>query len=163
MEASGTIGKTITFDKRGFVRQRVIPANPQTAAQGNQRQVLLGVQKAMTRLGATVIVAVRAIAPTSYRWNSYLLQQVIGAASSEFEASRTAYAAMTANLRLEWEGQAVMSGITEQSLPYATDPAISPGLALFAISRVLFLLGINTADPAPAGDTADEWGEYIRS
>ena len=92
LEASGTVADTITFDKRGFVRNRVIPANPKSATQGNVRQKLLAIQKALKSIGATVITAVKTIAPTSYRWNSYLLQQVIGAGSSEYDASVTAFA-----------------------------------------------------------------------
>ncbi|HEX8495483.1 MAG TPA: hypothetical protein VF658_21910 [Pyrinomonadaceae bacterium] len=161
MEASGTLGGTITFDKRGFVRQRVIPANPQTPAQGNQRQVLLAAQKALTRLNATAIAAVRAIAPTSYRWNSFLLQQVIGPGSSEFEASRAAYAAMGAEPREGWEDQAVAMGLTAQSLPYASDFAITPGLALFAVSRALFRLGLNAEDGVPGPANAPAWRSWV--
>src|ERR1044072_4429940 len=95
MEASGTLGGTITFDKRGFVRQRVIPANPKTAAQGNQRQRLLGVQKTLTFIGAAVVTLVKAIAPTSYRWNSYLLSQVLGTASAAYAASVAAFGALS--------------------------------------------------------------------
>jgi hypothetical protein len=138
MSASGTVGGTITFDKRGFVRQRVIPANPQSDLQGNVRQMLLGVQKALSRIGATVIAAVKSVAPVSYRWNAYLLQLSIGPNSAEFEASKTAYAAMSAPERTAWDAAAVALGLTEQSIVYATDAPISAGLALFAVSRALW-------------------------
>lgn len=163
MQASGTLGDTITFDKRGFVRNRVIPANPQSDAQGNVRQMLLGVQKALSKLGATAIAAVKTLAPTSYRWNSYLLQQVIGPNSSEFEASRTAFAALTAPQRAAWDASAMALGLTTQTITYATDAAISPGLALFAVSRVLFGLGINVAAGTPAADNNDEWATFYAS
>ena len=163
LEASGTVGDTITFDKRGFVRQRVIPANPQTDLQGNQRQMLLGTQRALRLLGAAVIDALKSIAPTSYRWNAYALQQVIGPGSSEFEASRAAFAALPAADRDNWEARAVALGLTAQSIAYATDPPVSPGLALFAISRALYRLGINTPAGAPAAANFDAWGDYFES
>src|ERR1043165_9281127 len=94
MEASGTVGDTITFDKRGFVRQRVIPTNPQSDSQGNTRQKLLAVQKALRFIGAAVIAAVKTIAPTSYRWNSYMLQQTLGSSNADIDASLTAFAAL---------------------------------------------------------------------
>ncbi len=163
MEASGTVGKTITFDKRGFVRQRVIPANPQSADQGNTRQVLLAVQRALTFLGAAVIAALKTIAPTSYRWNSFLLAEVIGPGSTEFEASRTAFAALPAGDQAEWNTEAVAAGISEQSITYASDAPISPGLALFAASRALYRLGLNTAAGAPGADNAAAWRAYFTS
>lgn len=163
MSASGTIGDSITFDKRGFVRNRVIPANPQTPAQGNVRQMLLGVQKALTRLGATVIDAVKTLAPTTYRWNSFLLQQVLGANSAEFEASRTAFNALAPADKANYETRAGQLGLVDQLLVYASDPPITAGLQLFAVSRALFLLGINVEDGAPSAANFDAWGDYYES
>lgn len=163
LTASGTVADTITFDKRGFVRQRVIPANPQSGPQGNVRQMLLAVQRALTKLGATVIDAVKTVAPVTYRWNSFLLQQAIGPGSSEFEAARTAYAALTAAERTTWENAATAAGLTEQVIPYATDAPVSPGLALFAVSRALYALGINSVDGVPGAANASEWGNYYTS
>ena len=163
MEASGTIGDTITFDRRGFVRQRVIPANPKSDAQGNVRQMLLSVQRALTLLGATVIAAVKTVAPTAYRWNSYLLSQVIGSGSSSFEAARTTFDALAAPDKANWNTRAAALGITQQEIAYATDDPISPGLALFAVARALFLLGFNVAAGTPAAANYDAWGDYFES
>lgn len=163
MEASGTIAGTLTFDKRGFVRTHVTPANPQTAEQGNVRQRLLAVQKALRFIGAAVVAVVRTLAPTSYRWNSYLLSQVLGAASTEFDASVAAYAALTAPERAAWETKAVAIGITEQSITYATDDPVSPGLALFAVARTLYRLGVNVEDGAPGGANPVAWGDFFIS
>jgi hypothetical protein len=163
MSASGTIGNTITFDKRGFVRQRVIPTNPRSDEQGNVRQKLLAVQKTLTLLGATVIAAVKTLAPVAYRWNSYLLSQVIGASSATFDASRAAFAALTAPQRADWDTRAAALGITEQNIEYATDAAVSPGLALFAVSQALFNLGLNIGAGTPAAANSDAWGDYFES
>ncbi|HEX8501969.1 MAG TPA: hypothetical protein VF659_15405 [Pyrinomonadaceae bacterium] len=163
MEASGTIGNTITFDRRGFVRTRVIPTNPKSDAQGNVRQMLLAVQKTLTLLGAAAIAAVKTLAPVAYRWNSYLLSQVIGPGSETFEASRAAFAALAAPDRANWETRAAALGITQQTIPYASDDPISPGLALFAVSRALFNLGLNVAAGTPAAANYDAWGDYFES
>lgn len=163
LSASGTVADTVTFDKRGFVRQRVIPANPQTAAQGNQRQVLLSVQKALKVMGNTPIAQVKTLAEPSYRWNSYLMAQVIGASSTEFDASTTAFNALTAPQRDVWDTEAESVGITEQSITYATDPAHTAGLALFAVSRALFKLGINTGAGEPGAANAAAWAAYFSS
>jgi hypothetical protein len=163
MEASGTVGDTITFDKRGFVRQRVIPTNPQSDSQGNTRQKLLAVQKALRFLGATVIAAVKTVAPTSYRWNSYLLSQVIGAATADYDASATAFAALGSTAIGHWNDTATGIGITSQTIPYASDAAVSPGLALFAICRALYRLGFNTSAGAPGATNYAAWGTYFTS
>jgi hypothetical protein len=163
MEASGTLGGTITFDKRGFVRQRVVPANPRTAAQGNQRVKLLNTQKVLTFLGAAVIALVKAIAPTAYRWNSYLLSQVLGSGGTEYEASIAAFNALSAPERAEWDAEAAALGIVAQNIPYATDAAVTPGGMLFAVSRTLFRLGIGVDLGQPNGANAGDWSQFYVS
>jgi hypothetical protein len=161
MSASGTIGGTITFDKRGFVRERVIPANPQTAPQGNVRQMLLAVQKCLKVLHLTAISAVSALAPTSYRWNSFLLAATIGPSSADFEASITAFNALTGGQKTSWDDRAITGGLTTREIAYADDPAITAGGALFAVSRALFGLGINAADLTPGAANFTGWGDYV--
>ncbi len=163
LEASGTVGDTITFDKRGFVRQRVIPANPQTDLQGNTRQRLLAIQRGLTKLGAGVIGAVKTIAPTSYRWNSFLLQKVLGPGSSEYTASVTAFNALTSTQKTAWDTEAATRGLTTQSIGYATDADVTPGLALFIICRALFALGLHTIAGTPSGTNQASWGAYFVS
>lgn len=163
MSASGTVGGTVTFDKRGFVRQRVIPANPKSDIQGNVRQKLLGVQRALRVLGASVIAAVRSLAPVAYRWNSYLLQQALGPGSSEFDASVTAYAALTSTQKDSWEADAIAAGLTDQTIDYASDDPITAGLALFAICRTLYRLGLNTSAGTPSGTNHTAWKTYFIS
>ena len=163
MTASGTVGDNITFDKRGFVRQRVIPANPQSDAQGNVRQILLAIQKGLTRLGETVIASVKTVAPTSYRWNSFLVQLICGSSHAEFDASKTAFAALGSTAIGHWDDSGITAGLVAQQIPYATDAAISPGLQLFAISRSLFGLGLNVSAGAPGATNYAAWETYFVS
>lgn len=56
LEASGTIGDIATFSKwkgRPYVRQRVIPANPQSALQVSTRAMLRFLAQAWASIGAT--------------------------------------------------------------------------------------------------------------
>jgi len=161
MTASGTIGDTITFDKRGFVRERVIPQNPQTGPQGDVRQIILAVQKSLALLHATVIVAVKAIAPTSYRWNSFLLGVTVGPAGADFAASLTAFGALTGGERTSWDSRAVTGGLVARSVVYADAAEVSAGAALFAVSRALFGLGINVVDATPGAANFTAWGNYV--
>jgi hypothetical protein len=163
MEASGTVGDTITFDKRGFVRTRVIPANPKSDAQGNVRQRLLAVQKALRHVGALVVAAIKTLAPTSYRWNAYIVSQIIGASGVEFAASLTAFAALSSDDKTAWETKATALGISTQGLDYASDPNITPGQVLFAIARTLYRLGLNVSAGTPIGTNSTAWGNYFAS
>jgi hypothetical protein len=55
MDASGTIGETLTFGKwkgRNYVRQRVIPANPKSASQLGVRSMMSFLAKQWTELTA---------------------------------------------------------------------------------------------------------------
>jgi len=55
-DASGTIGKTATFSKwkgRAYVRQRVVPANPQSALQVSVRAMLKFLSQHWTNIGST--------------------------------------------------------------------------------------------------------------
>jgi hypothetical protein len=163
MTASGTVGGTITFDKRGFVRSRVIPANPQSETQGNVRQALLAVQKALARLGNTPITALKAIAPISYRWNAFALQAVIGPNSADFDAGRTAYAALGSTAQGHWETSGGTAGLIDQTIAYAGDPAVTAGEALFIVSRGLFGLGLNTGAGTPDATNYAAWETYFAS
>ena len=59
MDASGTIGKTVTFSKwkgRNYTRQRVIPSNPRSAAQTGPRSMF----KYLTQIWASIGVVAQA-------------------------------------------------------------------------------------------------------
>src|ERR1044072_2369623 len=163
MSASGTVGDNITFDKRGFVRQRVIPANPQTSEQGNVRIILLAIQKALKVIGSGPKEAVKALSPTSYRWNSFLLAAVIGNNHNAFDFSREAFNLLTAPQRAEWQSAAESNGIFDQSLSYASNSPVTAGLALFAVARALFSLGLNVGAGTPAGANDGDWADYFTS
>jgi hypothetical protein len=163
MEASGTLGKTITFDRRGFVRQRVVPANPQTAAQGNQRVKLLNVQKGLTHLGAGAIAAIKVVAPTSYRWNSFLLAQALGSGGTAYDASVTAFDALDSGAQADWDGRATNLGFSGQEIPYQTDAELSAGAVLFIIARALYFAGVHPNLPQPNANNASDWLTFIIS
>jgi hypothetical protein len=161
--ASGTFNDTLTYDKRGYVRVRVIPANPQTAAQGDVRQKLLAVQKALSVIGATPIAQLKLLAPISYRWNSFALQQAVGPLSANYDAYMATYAALTGGQKTSWEGEGATAGLVDQHVVYATDAAVTDGAALFIISSMLFALGIHTAGDVPSSTNFAGWGEYFVS
>jgi hypothetical protein len=162
MSASGTVGDTITFDKRNFVRQRVIPANPQTAPQGNVRLALRAIQGALKRLGSNAIEQVKTLAPTSYRWNSFLLQAVIGPASANYDAGRVTFAALTSTEKGHWETEGGTSGLVDSTIVYADAAPVTKGEALFLVCTALFALGIDVSNAVPGATNYAAWGTSFR-
>ncbi len=161
LEASGKFANALVFDRRGYVRRYKRPTDPQTAAQGNVRQVMLAAQRAIGTTGTTTQDHVKEQAPTEYRWNSYLVQQIIGQNSAQWDASLAAFNALDAADQDAWTAEATSLGIPEISIPYAGDPAIPAGAALFALSRTLYHLGIHAGTGPPDGTNAAAWAASI--
>ncbi|MBK8255639.1 MAG: hypothetical protein IPK82_23615 [Polyangiaceae bacterium] len=96
IEASGQFAKTITYDKRGFARVYKIPANPKTSGQGDQRQRMVNIQRAIGRVGSDTMANVETIwlsaykakVPQSYRWQSFMLGEAVQ--EENYSASATA-------------------------------------------------------------------------
>lgn len=85
LDASGTVAETITFSKwkgRNYVRQRVIPSNPQTADQLEGRSILGTLAKAAhavltsyadtMHVGSVFFTAARDGAPSGQSWISWM-------------------------------------------------------------------------------------------
>ena len=171
LEASGTFAKSLTFDKRGIVRQYKVPRNAQTASQGNQRQKMaamvkvLGIIASIDPTNSWVMHQAEATAEVSYRWRSYLLGLTTRAAS--FASAGAAFDAMDAAGQAAWDGEATSYGISVTEIDYASDGPISPGKALFVLAHVIF----NTAAfrdlvfeallMTPDGTNATDWVDPI--
>lgn len=163
IEASGKFANALVFDRRGYVRGYKRPTNPQTAAQGNVRQVMLAAQRAIGVTGSTTRTDARAVAPIDYRWNSYLVQQIIDKETAAWESSLAAFNALDPAEQTAWTDEAEALGVPEVSMPYAGDPPIPAGATLFALARTLFKLGIHAAAGAPDGANAAAWATNIAS
>ncbi len=163
LEASGKFANALIFDRRGYVRSYKRPSDPQTEAQGNVRQVMLAAQRAIGVAGGTTRESVRDLAPTGYRWNSYLVQQMIGQNSAQWDAGMTAFNALDAAAQATWTTEAETLSVAETNVAYAGDPAIPAGASLFNLARALFQMGIHTAAGAPAAANAAAWAANIAS
>ena len=69
----------------------------------------------------------------------------------------------TTSTVLSTSAEAGALGVTEISIPYAGDPVIPAGAALFALACTLFNLGIHAATGAPDGTNAAAWATSIAS
>lgn len=163
MEASGTIGKTLTFANwvgRQYVRRWTRPSNPQTADQMDQRNAFsvigVGVSQANKCLQInssttkTDEQAIRDKTPSGMRWNGYIQKVLTGSGAAGYKAAKAAWGALTG--KNAWETAA--AGLTPpvQSAPQyreggATDTAATPGEVLFIMNYGLYLIGASSAAP----------------
>lgn len=163
MEASGTIGKTLTFANwvgRQYVRRWTRPSNPQTADQMDQRNAFsvigVGVSQANKCLQVnssttkTDEQAVRDKTPSGMRWNGYIQKVLTGSGAAGYNVAKAAWNALLNTS--QWEITA--SGLTPPvpSAPQylaggATDTAATPGEVLFIMNYGMYLIGASSAAP----------------
>ena len=169
MEASGTIGRTLTFANwvgRQYVRRWTRPSNPQTADQMDQRNAFsiigVGVSQANKCLQVnssttkTDEQAIRDKTPSGMRWNGYIQKVLTGSGAAGYNAAKADWDALPD--QSQWEATA--AGLTPPvpSAPTylaggATGTGATPGEVLFIMNYGLYLVGARTTVPnftAPA-------------
>lgn len=169
MEASGTIGNTLTFANwvgRQYVRRWTRPSNPQTLNQMAQRNAFsvigVGVSWANKCLQInssttkTDEASYRAKTPSGMRWNGYIQKVLTGSGAAGYKAAKLAWDALAS--KTAWETTA--SGLTPpvQSAPQyqeggASDTAATPGEVLFVMNYGLYLIGASSAAPTDTPPT----------
>lgn len=138
MTASGKIGDAIVFSVwKGvaYVRQFVIPANPMSPGQGDQRIVVGGTGKAAGKVGLTspfnTKLQAKGVIPAGQSKQSYLVKYIL----DHFLYTMTKYtaelAAVTAYSGItSWNKGADNLGINAFDLDYATVAQYSKALGL---------------------------------
>lgn len=163
MEASGTIGKTLTFANwvgRQYVRRWTRPANPQTQDQMDQRNAfsVVGVgvswaNKCLQINSSTTKTdeeSYRAKTPSGMRWNGYIQKVLTGSGAAGYKAAKIAWNALGSGA--SWENTANALTPPVQSAPQyqeggASDVAATPGEVLFIMNYGLYLIGASSAAP----------------
>ena len=169
MEASGTIGKTLTFANwvgRQYVRRWTRPANPQTQDQMDQRNAFsvigVGVSQANKCLQANSTTtktdeqAFRDKTPSGMRWNGYIQKVLTGSGAAGYNAAKLAWDALGGGTA--WETAAAGLVPPVQSAPQyqaggASDTAATPGEVLFIMNYGLYLIGASAAAPTATPPT----------
>ena len=169
MEASGTIGNTLTFANwvgRQYVRRWTRPSNPQTADQMDQRNAFsvigVGVSQASKCLQVnssttkTDEQAFREKTPSGMRWNGYIQKVLTGSGAAGYNVAKAAWDALPD--QSQWETTA--AGLTPpvQSAPQylaggASGTGATPGEVLFIMNYGLYLIGASSAAPTATPPT----------
>jgi len=153
MSASGKIADAMVFfgwKGRACVRSFVIPANPQSADQGDVRIMLGGTGRAVGKVGvgndyAQQLVDLELI-PAGQTKQSFLVQYI----RDNYLADSTAYGAMITELEAhtaytDWQAGADDAGITAFDLAYATIAPYQKALGLYLLAKSAIALGFTGA------------------
>jgi len=165
MSASGTLGKALVFagwKGIGYVRQWVVPSNPQSGAQGDVRLILGGLAKgcAPIEFDSDFYDRIKALVPTGQSWISYLIQymrNILYSNSTLYEALITDVQGHTAYA--DWQDAADDANLHCFDISYkSTSSAFEKAAQLYAIAELGFSLGFTTSpfDTALASWTATE-------
>lgn len=161
ISASGKFGDAMVFDIRGYVKAFKKPSNPKTAPQGNQRQKMAMAQQGVSKIGANKEADIAAVAPVSYRWNSYLTGLTLNAPN--LTAAGTAWAALSGAEQSAWNTEATSNGFTTVDIDYASDPALTAGRIAFVLAHTLNANSLGGAVATPDGTNAAAWLTEITS
>lgn len=100
--ASGQIGHMMVFDKRGRVRQYVVPANPKTVGQMTVRNTLGDIQRTLKLLGVLLRGQLKiAFGPT---WNSQIVGELTANGNAALNGYEAEFTAFQAGEKTAWEG-----------------------------------------------------------
>lgn len=151
--ASGQLGHMMTFDKRGFVRQYVTPANPNTVAQQGVRNTMKDLQAELKLLGATLRGELKS--GFGYRWNSIIIGELMANDNAALDAYDAEFTAFTGQQKTDWataDGATPVS-VTEGALLYA---------CASAVYDIALRLGVTVSVTQPAaGNSSTVGGEWI--
>lgn len=123
--ASGQFGQMMTFDKRGYVRKYVIPANPQSVAQMTVRNRMGDIQRELKMLGTTMRVDVRAA--LGARWNSLIIGEITANDGAKWDDLEVAFTAFGATPKTNWGTADPATGLVNTA-----------GLVFYIVAKALY-------------------------
>lgn len=150
--ASGQFGQMMTFDKRGYVRKYVIPANPQSVAQMTVRNRMGDIQRELKTLGTTMRADLKA--SLGARWNSLIIGEITANDGAKWDDLTTEFNAFQSGEKTAWGTNDPATGLVNTA-----------GLVFYIVAQSLYDVALRIGgdglitDPTAAGSatTAGEW------
>lgn len=147
--ASGQFAKAMVFAGwKGvqYVRKYVIPANPMSEGQGDQRIMIGGTGRAAGKVTVAgsfnTKLAAKAVIPAGQSKQSYLVKYILDHYLSSVTAYESELAELTgATAYTAWQTGATALGITDFDLAYATTAAFDRGLGVRLLYKTAQALG----------------------
>jgi len=149
MSASGKIADALVFAAwKGvsYVRQFVIPTNPQSEGQGDQRIIMGGTGKACGKVAVTspfnTKLSALGVVPAGQSKQSYLVKYILDHYLDTITKYTAELAAVTAYSGItSWKAGAVTLGITDFDLSYAAVGAYAKAVGLTLLYKTQQALG----------------------
>jgi hypothetical protein len=161
LSASGTFADTLTasiWKGRPYMRQRVIPANPQTALQLAVRRVMGALAKAAHAvltsyadeegIGSPFFTTARDAAPSGQSWISYLQK----AEYARYDTAIAAFGNLSGTIKGYFEVSAALASLIDYTPPIPDAVEITAGAQLYLLAD--FASVFLTGDVKDAADTA---------
>ena len=161
ISASGQIGKSIVYDRRGFVRVYAKPSNPKTDQQANIRTPFRGLAAIVKIMHRLPIAQLKEKIDNPSRWGSRLIGEAMGKEMTAWNAAMNEFDAMNDTGKDAWQSAAEEAGalVNPVDYDYAAIDRLA-GRAFYAIARVLnHTYGLGPG--APSETNANDWKTYI--
>lgn len=129
MSASGKIGDSIVFDKRGRARIYVVPSNPQTAPQMLVRNRLGDIQRELKQLG--LVLRAQLKSGFGYTWNALIIKELMDNAAALLISHTAVWTAFGSSDKTAWAGQDT-----------AVLLEIEDGAALYCVMKAAYDIGV---------------------
>lgn len=175
LSASGSVGKTLVFSKwigRDYVRQLVIPANPQSDNQALARTALGSLGRALGFVrfpnalnefsSSQFYLDAAAGKPADQSWISWAIRTLLGTSLATYEANRAAYDGLSSGVKTQYTVGATALGLTDFDIGYGDGSAITKGeqlyhMAWFASVHLNFVFDgtLNAPSETDPDDIAD--------
>lgn len=161
IDASGGYASTMVFSKwkgRNYVRQLVIPSNPQSLAQETARNHVRTTGSAQkwvnlnTQVNANLslpdIDEIKAVTPAGFAWNGFLVDQMIGAGAANIDAADAIWDGLAPLEQTAWDDAAdaltaPLFGVIQTIAGGASGTAKSSGQVFLDYIYGLFAMGIH--------------------
>lgn len=181
MTASGKLGGVIVYSKwngNPYVRQLVIPQNPQTDSQAVARSAIAGTGRATSAVrsrtyptytvGSQFFLDTLAKTPAGLAWNSYVLKWILGMGVANFLSLNTAFLALSGTYQGIYQTAAETAGMTDLAFSYGSLTAISAGLQLyllmnFAVTVLGYTIESSGTLPVPTSGGCDAFVTYMQA
>ena len=169
--ASGQFAKTMVFGNwKGVnvVRKYVVPANPQSADQGDQRIVMGGVGRVAGKVTVAGDInaqfAVLGVVPAGQSKQSYLVKYILDhilTSPAALTAIQSTFNSHTA--KADFISSAAEIGLSTFDLAYAAIAPFTAGEQLYVLAQALIAIGLTGSpfDTALASWTATEIDELV--
>lgn len=147
--ASGQFAKAMVFagwKGVSYVRKYVIPANPQSVGQGDQRIIMGGTGRSCGKVSVAgsfnTKLSALAVVPAGQSKQSYLVKYILDHYLSTVTAYESELAELTgATAYTAWQTGATALGISNFDLTYATTSAFDRGLGIRLLYKTAQALG----------------------